>query len=338
MRCLTITAVMLVICSCVWAAVPAGFTQGWDEVRAAARAEQKPIYLHFTTTWCGWCRKIESETYQDPVVNQILQNDFVAASLDCTVPRGELPEGNTKVNLDMLDRFGGSGYPYLVMLSSDGEAVLNVVGGYVTPPELLTALRKAVTLSKAYQGYQAFASAADKESYEYAARTMRMQAEFQVGDLGVAMAQRVRALDLQNEFGDAAEAIWVQLTALSDEAWESEGSSLYVDLTKYDPVNDRNMLEPATLHYAMQQMKRAQAHPETAQQSRQRAAELLATLTRTASALHNEQQVYGMLGLVQRELGRKTDAMASLEHAIAVNPKSAQAQQLASALEELRKP
>ena len=40
-----------------------GFHTSWDAARKAARKEGKPLYVHFTTTWCGWCRKIEDEVY-----------------------------------------------------------------------------------------------------------------------------------------------------------------------------------------------------------------------------------------------------------------------------------
>ena len=65
----------------------------------AAKAQGKPLYLHFTTTWCGWCRKIEKDIYASPEGKKMLKN-FVAASLDCTVPRGQKPTAEVQRNLD----------------------------------------------------------------------------------------------------------------------------------------------------------------------------------------------------------------------------------------------
>ena len=45
--------------------IPEGFESVWSEAVKKATAENKPIYVHFTTDWCGWCRRIEEDTYAD---------------------------------------------------------------------------------------------------------------------------------------------------------------------------------------------------------------------------------------------------------------------------------
>ena len=44
------------------AAVAAGadfdyFHKTYAKAEKLAKAGDKPLYLHFTTTWCGWCRR-----------------------------------------------------------------------------------------------------------------------------------------------------------------------------------------------------------------------------------------------------------------------------------------
>lgn len=49
---------------------------------AMAQAEQsnakqdKMYFIDFTTSWCGWCKKMESTTFADPVVSAILNQYY----------------------------------------------------------------------------------------------------------------------------------------------------------------------------------------------------------------------------------------------------------------------
>ena len=115
----------------VLAADVKGFHKTYAEAVKIAKAEGKPLYLHFTTTWCGWCRRIEADTYASDIGGKALK-DFVPATLDCTVRGIANPPKDVLANRALMGRLGGSGYPFLAMLRHDG-ALLNTVGGYVKP-------------------------------------------------------------------------------------------------------------------------------------------------------------------------------------------------------------
>ena len=65
-------------------------------------------------------------------------SSFVAASLDCT----GASTATERINHTLFKRFGGTGYPYLVMVTHDG-IVLNTIGGYVKPKQFAAELVKA---------------------------------------------------------------------------------------------------------------------------------------------------------------------------------------------------
>ena len=69
-------------------AVP-GFHTDYDTALAEAKKLDKPLYIHFTTDWCSWCRKIENDIYKKAKGKAALK-PFVAVSLNCT-------EGEPKV-------------------------------------------------------------------------------------------------------------------------------------------------------------------------------------------------------------------------------------------------
>lgn len=99
----------------------------WSELGSGlerARAEGKPMVVFFFTTWCGYCKKMDRETWKDPAVIDEISRNFIAARVD--VERaGELSAP-----------FGIETYPTIVMLDGGGREVTRAVG-YRTPRELL---------------------------------------------------------------------------------------------------------------------------------------------------------------------------------------------------------
>ena len=148
---------------------PAAEVEGFYQNIAAAQKEakklNKPLFLHFTTTWCGWCRKIENDIYKTKEGKEALKG-FVCASLDCTVPGGKTPPAQQKANLEMMAKYGGSGYPFLVMVTPDG-VLLNSFAGYKPLPGFKKELTKALANWKKNKAFEAYTGKAEKKSYEY---------------------------------------------------------------------------------------------------------------------------------------------------------------------------
>lgn len=46
-----------------------------------SKKEGKHLMIHFTATWCGWCKKMEKETYTDSSVTKLLAKDFILAKV-----------------------------------------------------------------------------------------------------------------------------------------------------------------------------------------------------------------------------------------------------------------
>ncbi len=231
-----------------------GFQNKWSDTLKLAKEQNKPIYLHFTTTWCGWCRKIEKDVYAGDAGKKALA-DFVCASLDCTVSRGAQPKGETKINLDLQKKYGGEGYPYLVMLTSDGKTVLNTVSGYVPPEKFVKELDKANQVNKEYTDFQAYAAKADKESYDFNARAMDLYSKTHMGKEATEAARKVLKLDDKNAKGNNAKASLVILENLPADATAADAKPLADRIRTLDPKNEKHALEKAVfiqanLHFA----------------------------------------------------------------------------------------
>jgi len=103
--------------------------QPWDE-RAldAAREQDKPIFLSIGYAACHWCHVMESESFEDEGVAQLLNEHFVPIKVD----REERPDVDSVYMSICQQVTGRGGWPLNAWLTPDGEPFY--VGTYF-PPE-----------------------------------------------------------------------------------------------------------------------------------------------------------------------------------------------------------
>lgn len=116
----------------------------YDTGLIAAGNEDKHILVNFTTSWCGWCKKMEKETFSKRDVIQLITDNFVAVKVDGDSKK-ELNIDGFKITEKNLTKreFGVSGYPSFCFLKSDGTK-LGCLPGYKdkkTMMELLTYIK-----------------------------------------------------------------------------------------------------------------------------------------------------------------------------------------------------
>ncbi|HET7873865.1 MAG TPA: DUF255 domain-containing protein, partial [Terriglobales bacterium] len=66
---------------------PIHWHQWGPEAFAEAKRQNKPVLLDIGAVWCHWCHVMDRESYDDPEVAQIINDNFVAVKVD----RDELP-------------------------------------------------------------------------------------------------------------------------------------------------------------------------------------------------------------------------------------------------------
>lgn len=97
---------------------------------AQASREQKPLLLYFTTSWCGYCKKLEQTTWTNADVAAEINAKFIPVKVDGDKHR------------DLVKSLKIKGFPTIVVVTPDGREQDRLVG-YATAPAMLTKLTTA---------------------------------------------------------------------------------------------------------------------------------------------------------------------------------------------------
>lgn len=91
------------------------------KVYSKATAEKKNVLLIFHTSWCGWCRRMDT-SLNDPAIKKFFDDNYITTHL-------VVDESKDKKNLEnpgadsLRNLYGGKdqGLPYWVVLGPDGK-------------------------------------------------------------------------------------------------------------------------------------------------------------------------------------------------------------------------
>ena len=170
------------------------------------------------------------------------------------------------------------------------------------------------------------AAKADKTSYDYNARAMKVYLRMTRWTDAAEAAKAVRKLDPDDKKGDAAVACYV-IACQGMDSKADNVKELLADVKKFDPTNEKGYFEKAYWQQAMDAYQAEQAAGVT---------DTLAELTGSAKKLANAQTIYGLLALGYAGQGQLDKADKTLDKAIATDPTSPVAQQLKAMQENIR--
>jgi thioredoxin-related protein len=108
--------------------------EDFEQALEAASFEERLVFVDFHTSWCGWCRKMERETYRDPKV-VLLSSSFVCVRVDA------------EKRADVARTYGARAFPTFAFLQPNGVA-LQTIRGYL-PPERFAAVLEGYVDEKA---------------------------------------------------------------------------------------------------------------------------------------------------------------------------------------------
>ncbi|MCI0440028.1 MAG: thioredoxin domain-containing protein, partial [Chloroflexi bacterium] len=99
-----------------------------EEAFARARAEDKPVLLSVGYSACHWCHVMERESFENPEIAKIMNDNFVSIKVD----REERPDIDSIYMTAVQAMTGSGGWPMTVFLTPEGKPFY---GGTYFPPE-----------------------------------------------------------------------------------------------------------------------------------------------------------------------------------------------------------
>jgi thioredoxin-related protein len=93
----------------------------------------KPVFIDAYTDWCGWCKKMDQDTFSDPVIAELLNNKFYPVKFNAEGKEKITFLGQTFINdgkygnahqLAVALLQGELSYPTVVFLTKEDNKVL----------------------------------------------------------------------------------------------------------------------------------------------------------------------------------------------------------------------
>ncbi len=107
---------------------PVDWYEWSEEAFQRAKEEDKPILLSIGGVWCHWCHVMAHESFENPEIAKIINENFVPIKVD----RDERPDVDRRYQEVVIALTNSGGWPLTVFLTPDGKAFF---GGTYFPPE-----------------------------------------------------------------------------------------------------------------------------------------------------------------------------------------------------------
>lgn len=111
----------------------------WNDIKAAAKASGKLIFVDAYATWCGPCKWMAKEVFTEDAVGKVFNEQFINAKFDMEEGEGKMLASAYKVDA----------YPTLLFIDGNGNLVHKAVGA-LEADELLDEAKKSNDPSKQY--------------------------------------------------------------------------------------------------------------------------------------------------------------------------------------------
>jgi thioredoxin-related protein len=123
----------------------------WQQVLKKAKKEKKYIFVDCFTTWCGPCKKMDKEVYDNDSVGELLNAKFISVKvqMDSTKGDNDFTRSWYKTAKEMGTAYRVTEYPTFLFFSPDGEVVYKDLG-YKAPDQFMQVAQNALTPSKQY--------------------------------------------------------------------------------------------------------------------------------------------------------------------------------------------
>jgi len=117
-----------------------------EEAEKLFNKSPRPIFIDTYTDWCGWCKKMDSETFTHPVIADLLNKNFYPVKFNAEGKGSVTFMGQTFINDGKAGRThqlaiallqGQLSYPTVVFMTKENDKfAVSPVPGFRAPKEM----------------------------------------------------------------------------------------------------------------------------------------------------------------------------------------------------------
>lgn len=99
-----------------------------EEAYALNQKEPRKIFVDVYTDWCGWCKKMDKETFANAEVAEYANENFYAVKLNAESDREFVMAGEKMTERAVARQMGIKSFPTIVLIHEDFQKIQPVPG------------------------------------------------------------------------------------------------------------------------------------------------------------------------------------------------------------------
>jgi uncharacterized protein YyaL (SSP411 family) len=123
----------------------------WNTGYPLAKKTNKIILLDAYTDWCGWCKKMDRDTYTDPIIISALNKDFIIIKFNPEIADVQYDLDGVKISgrelYSQLTQGKSTGFPTTYFIQPNKKQI-QLAAGYLGPEDFLKILDQIVVILK----------------------------------------------------------------------------------------------------------------------------------------------------------------------------------------------
>ena len=108
----------------------------FDAAAEQAKKENKHMIVDVYTTWCGWCKVMDRQTYSNAQVADYLSQNFVLAKVNGESSAELHYKGEVMTERAFARKVGVTGFPTTYFLKPDAE-IIGGAPGFIAPENFM---------------------------------------------------------------------------------------------------------------------------------------------------------------------------------------------------------